>query len=187
MLYQCKGEVPELAGTRIKLRPLKEEDAQAMYECWSDESVRRFSDLPDMPDAAAAAEMINLLNSLSLTEDGLRWGIIAPSGVLIGSCGFNWWQIEGAYRGEVGCELSRDYWGQGYMREALGLIIRYGFHVMYLNRIEALTDPRNERAGKMFRSLGFKVEGCLRQHRHTASGFVDALVHSLLRDEWELT
>ncbi|MEI0739640.1 GNAT family N-acetyltransferase [Paenibacillus sp. JTLBN-2024] len=113
MPYSCEGNIPELEGERVVLRRLAARDAQAMFECWSDPEVRRFADLPRMPDAAAAAELIGLLNRLALTDDSLRWGIQAPDGSIIGSCGLNWWQLEGAYRGEIGCELSRPFWGGG--------------------------------------------------------------------------
>ena len=185
MSYQCSGHIPELEGSRIRLRPLEEGDAPALYACWTDEEVRKYSDLPDLPDESAAAELIRLLNRLAATEDGLRWGILLPEAGIIGSCGFNWWQLEGAYRGEIGCELARPHWGKGYMREAIGLMLGFGYRTMGLNRIEALTDPRNERAVRLFGSLGFTAEGRLRQYRHTASGFHDALLHSLLREEWE--
>lgn len=185
MPYRCGGEVPVLPGERVSLRPLTPVDAEPMFECWSEPEVRLFSDLPDMPDPGAAGEMIRILNGLSLTEDGLRWGIETHTGVLVGSCGLNWWQLEGAYRGEIGCELGRAYWGKGYMREAAALMIGYAFRIMGLNRLEALTDPCNLRAGRLFQSLGFTLEGRLKQYRHTDRGFVDANMHALLRKEWE--
>lgn len=185
MPYSCEGNIPELEGERVVLRRLAARDAQAMFECWSDPEVRRFADLPRMPDAAAAEELIGLLNRLALTDDSLRWGIQAPDGSIIGSCGLNWWQLEGAYRGEIGCELSRPFWGGGYMREAIGLVIDYAMEEMGLNRLEALTDPRNDRAGRLFRALGFTLEGRLRQYRHTDQGFVDADMHAMLRRDWE--
>lgn len=134
MPYSCEGNIPELEGERVVLRRLAARDAQAMFECWSDPEVRRFADLPRMPDAAAAAELIGLLNRLALTDDSLRWGIQAPDGSIIGSCGLNWWQLEGAYRGEIGCELSRPFWGEGYMREAIGLVIDYAMEEMGLSQ-----------------------------------------------------
>ncbi|MBE9916293.1 GNAT family N-acetyltransferase [Paenibacillus donghaensis] len=185
MPYSCEGEIPALEGERVKLRRLTSRDADEMFRCWSDPEVRRYADLPGMPDAASAAEMIRILNSLSLTDDGLRWGIENAAGKLIGSCGINWWQLEGAYRGEIGCELSRPYWGCGYMSEAVSLVVEYAFEEMGLNRIEALTDPRNERAGRLFQALGFMLEGRLRQYRHTDKGFVDADMYAILRHEWE--
>ncbi|MDR0268547.1 GNAT family N-acetyltransferase [Paenibacillus sp.] len=185
MLYRCEGEIPEMKGNRVKLRRLSPRDAEEMFKCWSDPEVRRYSDLPDMPDPASAGEMIRILNNLSLTDDGLRWGIEEATGRLIGSCGMNWWQMEGSYRGEIGCELSRPYWGCGYMRESVGLVIDYAFEDMGLNRLEALTDPRNERAGRLFQALGFTLEGRLKEYRHTESGFVDANLHALLRHEWD--
>ncbi|GAF09603.1 GNAT family N-acetyltransferase [Paenibacillus pini] len=158
MLYVCRGYIPELTGKRLRLRMLEAGDAEDMLRCWADEDVRKFADLPSMPDQKSAVEMINVLNHFAETDDGIRWGIMNESGRIIGSCGFNWWQLEGAYRGEISCELSRDYWGHGYMHEALGLLIDFGFHVMGLNRIEALTHPENTKANRLFQSLGFQDE-----------------------------
>lgn len=39
--------------------------------------------------------------------------------------------------------------------------------------------------GRLFRALGFTLEGRLRQYRHTEQGFVDADMHAMLRRDWE--
>lgn len=127
--------------------------------------------------------MIALLLQMAREEESLRWSIALQGGEIIGSCGYNQWQLQGTYRGEIGCELSPAYWGQGYMREALELVLDFGFGPMGLNRIEALCHPGNVRAHRLFQALGFGQEGLLRQYRHTASGFQDAALFALLRSE----
>ncbi|KWX88770.1 hypothetical protein AMQ83_04650, partial [Paenibacillus riograndensis] len=114
-------------------------------------------------------------------EGGRRWRRSGPGGGGVGSWGENGWQLQGAYRGESGCELLPDYWGLGYMREALELLLDYGFAVMGLNRIEAFCHPDNLRAQRLFQSLGFQREGLLREYRHTDAGFQDVVLYALLR------
>lgn len=185
-MYICGGIVPQLEDTRLILRQLELDDAPALLRCWSETEVREYSGIPELESIELAKEMIIFLNNLSATEDGIRWAIIdKQSGVWMGSCGFNMWQLEGAYRGEIGCELSSLFWGQGYMRGALSLIVQYGFQVMGLNRIEALVDPDNMRTRRLFTSLHFMSEGKLREYRHTPDGFRDVYVYSLLRKDWE--
>ncbi|HEY2493838.1 MAG TPA: GNAT family protein [Paenibacillus sp.] len=185
-MYICGGIVPQLEDARLLLRRLELDDAPALLRCWSEVEVREYSGIPELESIELAKEMITFLNSLSATEDGIRWGIIdKQSGVWMGSCGFNMWQLEGAYRGEIGCELSSLFWGQGYMREAINLIVQYGFQMMGLNRIEALVDPSNTRASRLFTSLEFMSEGKLREYRHTPEGFRDVFVYSILRKDWE--
>lgn len=184
-MYRCGGNIPELESERIQLRMMKIEDAPLLFECWSISEVRQYSGIPELENVSSAVEMIQFLNALSKTEDSLRWGIVnKATGEWIGSCGFNMWQLEGAFRGEVGCDLSSLYWGQGYMREAIGLLLEYGFEVMGLHRIEALVDPRNERAIQLFLSQYFQREGRLRDYRHTAEGFQDVYMYSLLYSDW---
>ncbi|MGF7048475.1 ribosomal-protein-alanine N-acetyltransferase [Paenibacillus sp. DS2015] len=185
-MYICGGNIPQLEDARLILRQLELDDAGAVLRCWSEVEVREYSGIPELETIELAKEMIIFLNRLSTTEDGIRWGIVdKQSGAWMGSCGFNMWQLEGAYRGEIGCELSSLFWGQGYMNEALDLIIQFGFEVMGLNRIEALVDPSNARASRLFTSLHFILEGNLREYRHTPDGFRDVHVYSLLRKDWE--
>lgn len=184
-MYVCGGNIPKLESERIQLRRMESDDAPRMLECWSRNEVREYSGIPELENVSSAVEMIHFLNALSKTEDGLRWAIVKKENdEWIGSCGFNMWQLEGAYRGEIGCELSSLYWGQGYMHEAIDLLLNYGFEVMGLHRIEALVDPRNERASKLFVSHYFQREGRLRDYRHTPEGFQDVYIYSLLHREW---
>ncbi|ANY73016.1 GNAT family N-acetyltransferase [Paenibacillus ihbetae] len=184
-MYACEGHIPELAGERVLLRRLTEEDAPDMLRCWSDPDTRRFIELPPMQADADAAALIAWLNGLSEEEETLRWGIeLAGSGRVIGSCGLNQWQLAGAYRGEFGCELASDCQGQGYMSEAAGLAMRFAFQEMGLNRIEAFVQPGNDRALRLFERLGYAREGVLREYRHTSAGYVDAVVFSMLKRDW---
>ncbi|MNO99045.1 ribosomal-protein-S5-alanine N-acetyltransferase [compost metagenome] len=184
-MYICGGNIPQLVGERILLRRMQDEDASALLECWSREEVREHSGIPELVSIEQAVEMIRFLNALSDTEDGLRWGIENKrNGEWIGSCGFNIWQLEGAYRGEIGCELSSLYWGQGYMNDAIELMLQYGFQVMGLHRIEALVDPSNHRASRLFTNQQFQMEGRLRDYRHTEEGFHDVVMYALLHNDW---
>nr|WP_211184645.1 GNAT family protein [Paenibacillus lemnae] len=178
--------IPELAGSRLRLRRLTEHDREDMYQCWTDPETVRHLYLPPVRTTADAKELILLLNQLSYSEEVLRWGIeLLETGVVIGSCGLNTWQLKGAFRGEFGCEMSSAYWGQGYMAEAAGLVMEFAFAVMGINRLEALSDVENERAAAFLGRLGFTREGRLRQYRKKAEGFSDAYLFSLLREEWQ--
>ncbi|AIQ11111.1 GNAT family N-acetyltransferase [Paenibacillus durus] len=175
---------PELAGRRLKLRALRQEDSGALLHCWSHPEAAYWLGIKPLVSKAEAEELIRLLLEMEREEESLRWSIELTSGEVIGSCGYNNWQLTGAFRGEVGCELSPAFWGQGYMREALTLALRYGFEEMKLNRVEAQCLPANLRSGRMFASLGFRREGTLREYRHTPSGFQDVDLYALLRRDW---
>lgn len=184
-MYRCKGRIPELETTRLRLRKMRRKDAAQMFIHWSDREVTRYMNLAPMIGISEAADMIGLLNHMAGEEDAIRWGIeLKDTGKLVGSCGFNTWQLEGAFRGEIGYELGRDYWRYGYMSEAFSALLPFGFETMGLNRIEALVDPRNAPSGAFLTSQGFTREGLLRQVQHTSTGYKDMVMYSLLYDEF---
>lgn len=171
---------PVLTGKRLKLRPLAITDEEALFRCWSHPEVASMLGVPILSSVEQAGALIEQLLGLEEEEECMRWSIVLHDGEVIGSCGFNSWQLQGAFRGELGCEITPDFWGKGYMSEALRLVLDYGFQNLGLNRIEALCHPKNMRAERLFTSLGFQQEGVLRQYRHTLSGFQDVVMYALL-------
>lgn len=81
-------------------------------------------------------------------------------------------------------DLAAPYWGQGYMKEALKVVIEYGFTQMKLNRIDALVAIENDRSSNLLKSLGFKQEGILRDYFYLNGKFYDHSLFSLLQKEW---
>ncbi|GAA0373562.1 GNAT family protein [Paenibacillus motobuensis] len=185
-MFKCGGRIPVLEGERIRLRRMEQVDAADLFRYWSDPVVVKYMNVPVFTTVEETSEMIDFLNGLSETEDTMRWGIeLVQEQRLIGSCGFNTWELSGAYRGEIGYDIGRDYWRQGYMTEALRLMLNYGFMTMGLNRIEALVDPRNSASRSILQSFNFHEEGLLREYQRTEEGFVDLIIYSLLRRDYD--
>ncbi|MFD1177433.1 GNAT family N-acetyltransferase [Paenibacillus puldeungensis] len=184
-MYRCSGNIPVIEGERLRLRPMESADAAVMFKYWSDPKVVKYINLPPFASVEDTREMINFLNGLAETEDALRFGIeLKEERKLIGSCGFNVWELSGAYRGEIGYDLGLEYWGHGYMSEALRMLLAYGYETMGLNRIEALIDPRNRASRRLVEAFGFTEEGLLREYQRLETGFVDLLMYSLLKREY---
>lgn len=185
-MFKCGGKIPVLEGERIRLRRMEQGDAADLFRYWSDPKVVKYMNVPMFTSVEETSEMIDFLNGLSETEDTMRWGIeLVQEQRLIGSCGFNTWELSGAYRGEIGYDIGRAYWRQGYMTEAFRLMLNYGFMTMGLNRIEALVDPRNSASRSILQSFTFHEEGLLREYQRTEEGFVDLLIYSLLRRDYD--
>ncbi|AZS13645.1 GNAT family N-acetyltransferase [Paenibacillus lutimineralis] len=185
-MFKCGGKIPVLEGERIRLRRMEQADAADLFRYWSDPVVVKYMNVPVFTSVEETSEMIDFLNGLSETEDTMRWGIeLVQEQRLIGSCGFNTWELSGAYRGEIGYDIGRAYWRQGYMTEAFRLMLNYGFMTMGLNRIEALVDPRNSASRSILQSFTFHEEGLLREYQRTEEGFVDLLIYSLLRRDYD--
>lgn len=75
--------------------------------------------------------------------------------------------------------------GQGYGREAMEAIISYAFDKTRTNRLWLDVYPDNTVGIKLYESLGFVREGVLRQNYKSARGYLDQIIYSILREEYE--
>jgi RimJ/RimL family protein N-acetyltransferase len=78
-----------------------------------------------------------------------------------------------------------EYWGKGYGREAVNLLLRFGFEQLNLRRVSLTVFEYNERAYKSYLKLGFQVEGRARQLLNRFDRRWDMIYMGILREEWE--
>ena len=72
----------------------------------------------------------------------------------------------------------------GYGAEAIEMIVRYAFEDLGLNRVGLSVFEFNGPAIATYERLGFEHEGRLRRAVKRADGFHDAILMSVLREEW---
>jgi RimJ/RimL family protein N-acetyltransferase len=77
----------------------------------------------------------------------------------------------------------RAAWGKGLGRSCTQFMCSYGFDQLNLRRITLEVLATNERAYKLYRSLGFVEEGRLRQAAHKNGAYVDVILMGLFREE----
>ena len=106
-------------------------------------------------------------------------------GDTVGRGGFhNWYQVHN--RAELGYLLNKEeHKRKGYMSEAVGAMLDYGFNFMGLNRVEAFIGPTNAASLGVVRKYGFKQEGHLKQHYVVNGEPQDSLVFSLLKEDYK--
>lgn len=85
---------------------------------------------------------------------------------------------------ELSFWLAVDSWGQGYMSEALGAVVAYGFGSLALNRLYAYNMSRNPASARVLEKSGFEREGLLRQRVRKWGLFEDVCLWAMLRDGW---
>jgi RimJ/RimL family protein N-acetyltransferase len=81
----------------------------------------------------------------------------------------------------------KKYWNLGLGSDALKTFIRYLFTHFGLNRIWLGSYVYNERALRTYEKAGFMREGVLREDAYIEGKFVDTIVLSILRREFEST
>lgn len=105
---------------------------------------------------------------------------------LIGNVGFQKldWRVRQA---EIGIFIGeKSLWGRGYGRKAMALMIRHGFDTLNLNRIYLRVNANNARGIRAYEALGFVHEGRMRQATVLDGQYIDVLLMSVLRSEWQM-
>ncbi len=170
---------------RLLIRPLVESDADSIFSIYSDSETMRYWNTEPWDDFSKSKEFIQKDIDAHLSGSYLRLGIeTKKEGELIGNCSLFSFH-EQCKRAEIGYILGRNFWGLGFMGEALSALIDYAFNILLLHRIEADIDPRNIASAKILNCLGFNKEGHLKERWIVNGEIMDSDLFGLLRHEWE--
>lgn len=101
-----------------------------------------------------------------------------------GRIGMHYMQLQNK-SGAIGYWLAKEFEGRGIITKACKTIIRYGFEELALNRIEIKAAENNIRSQAIPEKLHFKKEGILREAEWVNNEFLDIVLYSMLRSEWE--
>jgi [ribosomal protein S5]-alanine N-acetyltransferase len=178
-------QLPTIDTDRLSLRWISAADTDAFYAIYSNPEVMRYWSTPPLADREVAANLIKEIHESWKRRAILKWGIaLRTNDQLIGS--ITLFNLEFTHRrAEIGYALGREYWGRGYMNEALMAVLKFAFDVLDLHRIEADIDPRNAASIKTVERLGFQREGYLRERWQVSGEIQDAYFYGLLRSEWD--
>lgn len=175
--------LPTLETNRLILRKLTLDDAEDMFEYASDPEVPKYTTWSVHKSITDTKNFLEVIIEEYHNHEVSPWGIIHKADQkLIGACGFVNWLIDDD-RAEIGYVLSRKYWRQGYMTEAISAVIDFGFRTMQLNRIEARCRIQNLASAKVMEKLGMKFEGILRQQMFCKGKYHDMKMYSILKGE----
>ncbi|MDR0269363.1 GNAT family protein [Paenibacillus sp.] len=150
-------------STRVSFRKMTEEDVSVYHGWRNDLEVMRttnpFIDMSSFADTKDFVEHVILGASTSKTYMILDKNSQKPIGVtsLI--------QIDHKNR-NAECIIDigdKEFWGKGYGKEALKLLLDYAFLEMNLHRVSLRVFSFNEKAIHLYKKLGFEQEGTSRQ------------------------
>ena len=173
-----------LAGENVMLREFRWEDLSEMRRWICDGRATRYLGTRFMrPQSWEQTEQ--MLRGLLMGEAGGESLVIADIGTLgyLGQI-----SLQGVDRFSMQAELavivSPEHWGKGIATEAIGLMLRYAFHTLNLNRVWLKVFAEHEAAISLYRKCGFVQEGVLRQDAFLEGSYRDTVVMSILRDEF---
>jgi len=169
-------------GDRVTLRGRTRDDLPLLWRFTNDLAVE-LAGGGDPPEPQAFERLLAQFEQASAKggRDG-AWFAIEVEGRFVGQCSLA--QISETHRTARLGIGDRALWGQGYGREAIGLLLEYAFRYRNLERVWLWVHGRNERAIRAYRACGFVEEGRLRRHVWSDGAYDDAVSMGVLREEW---
>lgn len=176
-------EHPTLYTERLILRPHTIWDADDMQKLINDEDIASTTfNLPYPYGLEDAIEWLTKREDDYIETGSPQFAITCKDGQFIGGIGLRINQQH--EHGEIGYWIGKAYWRKGYCTEAACAVVKYGFEVMKLNRIQATHMTRNPASGRVMQKVGMRHEGRLRQERKKWDTFEDMELYSILKGEY---
>lgn len=172
---------PVLETERLILRQVRYSDRQEMFEIRSNRETMQYIPRPLANTVEDAEKVIEMINGFVERNERINWAMTEKGkDKLIGVMGYvN--MNEGAHRSEVGYVMHHNFLRKGFAKEALGVVLKYGFDVMNLHSVEAIIRPDNEASIKLVESFGFVREAFFRDYVFHDGRYFDEAVYSLIR------
>lgn len=173
-----------LHGPRVTLRAIRREDLPRLNAFNNDlETELSGGGDPPYPQALERLQAEWDAGAAKGGRDGMAFAIEAD-GQFIGQCAlFNRQMVHGT--AELGITIGdKAYWGRGYGREAVGLLLEYAFVYENIRKVWLQVWANNPRAIRSYLASGFVEEGRLRRHVWSRGAYVDLIEMGVLREEW---
>ena len=155
--FKINGKIIET--NRLILRPFKPSDLEDFFEYASVEGVGEMAGWHHHENKQKSQEILNLF----IDEDKVFAICLKSSGKVIGSLGVEKYGLEekltefNGYLGrEIGYVLSKDYWGNGLMPEAVSAVINYLFNEVGLDFLICGYFLFNGQSKRVQEKCGFK-------------------------------
>lgn len=156
-IYKINGKVIETE--RLILRPFKQSDLDDFYEYASVDGVGEMAGWIHHENKEKSQQILDLF----INEDKTFAICFKDNQKVIGSLGIEEYGMEdeltefNAYKGrEIGYVLSKDYWGQGIMAEAVKAIISYLFNELDLDFLTCGYFEFNHQSKRVQEKCGFR-------------------------------
>jgi RimJ/RimL family protein N-acetyltransferase len=163
------------------LRRPEPADIDALYIQKNDPEVARL--LGGFSTGYSREDLRHWMEHHRTRRDEVLWTIAAADGACLGHVGL--YGIDYRIRtAEFAIMIGeRSAQGKGIGRRCTTFVVEYAFSQLNLNRVSLQVLESNERAIKLYRSVGFIEEGRLRQAQYKDGRYLDVVVMSVLRSE----
>ena len=149
----------DLETDRLFLKNISSDDREFVFTQFTDGRVNQYLfDAEPLTDMQDADEIIDFYVQPEPRAQH-RWIIVRKEdGAKIGTCGFHCWNNSIGYS-DVGYDLYPDFWGKGYMYEAMQSVLTFARNDIKIKQINACIYPENIKSVKLAKKCGFTFNG----------------------------
>lgn len=142
------------------LRQIMEDDIDNIFKGLSHPEIIKYYGV-SYHTLEATREQMAFFHDLEKNGTGIWWAISSlSSGEFMGAGGLN--SLNKVHReAEIGLWLFPEFWGKGFMGEAIEKICEYGFEQLGIHRIEGFVESDNINCKKALAKTGFRHEGTM--------------------------
>jgi RimJ/RimL family protein N-acetyltransferase len=142
---------------RLVLRRFTLADLEPLAAILADPDVTRFFGGPRALDQTRA-RMLDFLDAYEKVGFS-KWAVVLrETGELMGRCGPAVVDVEGGSEVELGYDLAKRFWGQGFATEAAAASLDHCFSVLGLTRVVSIIHPENVASRRVAEHLGMNEE-----------------------------
>jgi len=174
---------PILLTCRLRLRQFREDDADAMHECFGDPDVMRFWNLSVHTKRIETERAVR--NYINCTPSYYRFWAVADAGSdrCIGLVAYYDGHIR-SKRASIGYMVNPVCHRQGIATEAVSAMLDHCFRELHLHRVQAFIHPDNTASRAVVEKFGFRCEGLLRDNERVGDVWHDEMLYALLNTDY---
>lgn len=148
--------IPTLETNRLILREIHSADTKPIFNCWmQDENVSRYMWWKASSDINEAKKFVEFELENLENNKWNRWIIVLKNtNEIIGTClvFFN----DDERHWDISYNLGKEFWGNGYMTEAMNTVMDYAVAVMKIKEIHTTCAVENGASSHVLQKLGFQ-------------------------------
>lgn len=166
------------------LRKIEFSDSEALYVQKNDNAVTNL--LGGFSFGYSIDEIKEWIIFHSKQKDEIIYGIVDKiNNKLVGHVGL--YKIDFRVRSAEFAIMigDKDYWGKGLGKSITKHMLSYAFNELNMYRIQLSVLESNEKAIKLYKDMGFVQEGILRKAQFKNSNYIDVILMSMLKEEYE--
>lgn len=154
-------EQPTLSTENIILRPLREDDIEAIFQACQDPTISAFTRVPFPYDREMAEEFVRG-SELGYRNHQSVVFAIEVGGVFAGAMDLHSIHLSD-HGAEIGYWVEKSFRGAGICSSAAEVLIQLALNVMKFRRIEGLADYNNLASQRVLEKAGMTREALLRK------------------------